>query len=71
MIYTGNSVRKSYLYISKLCKGELYMSDAVLRLKRIEALKDVANGNSTKIFIPNDLVGVLSGIDVIGESLGI
>lgn len=47
------------------------MSDAVLKLKSIEALKDVADGNATKIFIPNDLAGLISGIGAVGESLGI
>ena len=31
------------------------IDDGVLRLKSIEAMKDVANGRATKIFIPNDL----------------
>ncbi len=32
--------------------------DAVLQLKSLEALKDVANGQSTKIIIPSDLQGI-------------
>lgn len=47
------------------------LSDAVLKLKSIEALKDIADGNATKIFIPNDLAGLLAGIGAIGEALGV
>ena len=32
--------------------------DAVLQIKSLEALKDVANGQSTKIIIPSDLQGI-------------
>ena len=44
--------------------------DSVLRLKGIEALKDVADGNSTKIFVPTDIGSVVSALGVAGEVLG-
>lgn len=47
------------------------MSEAVLKLKSIEALKTVADGNATKIFMPSDLTNLVSGLGVLGESLGI
>ena len=32
--------------------------NAVLQIKSLEALKDMANGQSTKIIIPSDLQGI-------------
>lgn len=46
------------------------VNDAVLRLKSIEAMKDVSDGRATKIFIPNDLGKSLSSFGVMGEMLG-
>lgn len=43
------------------------MDEKVLRLKSIEAMKDVADGQATKIFIPNDLSASLSSVGVLGE----
>lgn len=37
---------------------EAAADEAVLQLKSLEALKDVANGQSTKIIIPSDLQGI-------------
>ena len=45
--------------------------EAVLRLRGLTALKDVADGRATKIFIPSDLSNVLSTAGAIGEALGI
>ena len=47
------------------------ISEAVLRLKGIEALKDVADGRATKIFVPTDITNTVSSLGVIGETLGI
>ena len=47
------------------------ISETVLKLKGIEALKDVADGRATKIFMPSDLSGVVSSLGMIGESLGV
>ena len=47
------------------------VSETVLKLKGIDALKVVADGRATKIFMPNDLSGVISHLGLISESLGI
>ena len=44
--------------------------EKVLKLKGLEALKEVANGRSTKIFLPTDLTGVVSHLGVAAEILG-
>lgn len=51
--------------------NDVGVTDEVLRLRGIEALKDVADGRATKIFIPSDLTGVVSSLGVAGEVLGI
>ena len=47
------------------------ISESVLRLRGIDALKDVADGRATKIFMPTDLSDVVSIIGAVGETLGI
>lgn len=47
------------------------MSESVLKLKSIDALKEVANGNATKIFMPTDISSLVSTLGIVGESLGI
>lgn len=47
------------------------INEEVLRLKSIEALKNVADGQATKIYIPNDLGKNLSALEVAGEALGL
>lgn len=47
------------------------ISESVLRLKGIEALKDVSDGRATKIYMPSDIAAVVSSLGVVGESLGI
>ncbi|MGN0355656.1 MAG: SPFH domain-containing protein [Muricoprocola sp.] len=44
------------------------VSDSVLRLKGIEAMKDIADGKATKVFIPNDLSSAFSSLSVAGEA---
>ncbi len=51
--------------------NEANISDGVLKLKGIEALKDVADGRATKIFMPSDIASVVSSLGVAGEALGI
>lgn len=46
------------------------VTESVLRLKSLQALKDVADGQATKIFIPTDLSGNFSSLGVVGELLG-
>lgn len=47
------------------------INDTVLKLKSIEAMKNVADGQATKIYIPSDLAGMVSTIGIVGETLGI
>ncbi len=47
------------------------VSEAVLRLKGIEALKNVSDGRATKIFMPSDIASVVSTLGVAAETLGI
>lgn len=47
------------------------ITDGVLRLKSIEAMKDVADGQATKIFIPNDLSQALASAGTVGEVMGL
>ncbi len=47
------------------------VSESVLRLKGIEALKDVSDGRATKIYMPSDIAGIVSSLGLVGESLGI
>lgn len=47
------------------------ISESVLKLKGIEALKDVSDGRATKIYMPSDIANVISSLGVAGEALGI
>lgn len=47
------------------------IDESILRWNSIKALKDVANGRATKIFMPSDLSSLVSTLGVVGESLGI
>ena len=51
--------------------NEARVSDSVLRLKGLEALKDVADGRATKIYMPSDLTSIVASLGVAGEALGI
>ena len=51
--------------------NEAKISENVLRLKGIEALKDVSDGRATKIYMPSDIASVISNLGVAGEALGI
>lgn len=53
--------------IEKLNRAQI--SERVLKLKSIEAMKDIADGNSTKIFMPTDLMNSVSAMGVVGEAL--
>lgn len=51
---------------------EAGISDEILRLiKGAEAIKDVADGKATKIFIPSDIANVVSAFGVAGEAMRI
>ena len=45
-------------------------SEAVLKLKGLEALRDVADGQATKIYMPSDLAGIVASLGIVGDSLG-
>ena len=47
------------------------VDESVLRLKGIEALKNVSDGRATKIYMPSDLTSVISTLGVASEALGI
>jgi regulator of protease activity HflC (stomatin/prohibitin superfamily) len=47
------------------------IDNSVLRLRGIDALKDIADGRATKIFMPTDLQDVVSLVGSVGETLGI
>lgn len=47
------------------------IDEGVLKLKGLEALRDVANGQATKIYMPTDITQIVSTLGVVGESLGI
>ena len=56
--------------------GIRHLNDAnikenVLKLKGIEALKDVSDGRATKIYMPSDIANVISSLGVVGEAMGI
>ena len=51
--------------------NEVGMTDSVLRLKGLEALKDVADGRATKIYMPTDITDTVAHLGVVGEALGI
>ena len=48
-----------------------HVSEPVLRLKGLEALKDVSDGRATKIYMPSDIASAVSTLGVVGEALGI
>lgn len=50
--------------------AESSVNENVLRLKSIEAMKDVADGQATKIFIPTDLSKSISSMGILGDMLG-
>lgn len=54
--------------LERLTKAQ--MSESVLRLKGIQAMKDIADGQATKIFIPSDLASALSTYGVMGDMMG-
>ena len=47
------------------------ITEPVLKYKGLDALKYVANGRATKIYMPSDISELVSKVGVIGETLGI
>lgn len=64
MVYTAESEG-----IKRL--KEAGIDSSVIRWNGIKALKDVADGRATKIFMPTDLTSIVSNLGVIGEALGV
>ena len=50
--------------------SESGVTPEIIRLKSFEALKDVADGQATKIFVPNDLATGLVQYGMMGDMLG-
>ena len=50
---------------------EAHIDESVLKLKGLEALRDVADGRATKIYMPTEIAGIVSTLGVVTESLGI
>ena len=46
-------------------------NQAVLNLKALDSLKDVADGRATKIYMPSDIANAVTSLGILGESLGI
>ena len=55
--------------IEKLNQARI--SEPVLKLRGIQALKDVADGRATKIYMPSDIASSVSSLGLIGEAIGI
>ena len=53
--------------IAKL--NDANVTEGVLRLKGIEALKDVADGQATKIYMPTDLTESVASLGILGDAL--
>lgn len=53
--------------IQKLANSGI--TDGVLRLRSLDAMKEIADGQATKIFIPNDLSATLSSMGVLAEAV--
>ncbi len=51
--------------------NEAKVSDSVLKLKGLDALKNVADGRATKIYMPSDIASAVSTLGLVGEALGI
>jgi regulator of protease activity HflC (stomatin/prohibitin superfamily) len=47
------------------------VSETVLKLKGIDALKVIADGRATKIFMPNNLSDMISSLGIVAESMGV
>ena len=50
---------------------EARIDDGVLRLKGREALRDVADGKATKIYMPTEITKAVSTLGMVSEALGI
>ena len=51
--------------------NDVQVNKATIKLKSIEAMKEVADGNATKIFMPTSLMDVVGLGGIMGESMGL
>lgn len=67
----AESIRLMYEAESEGLKrlNEVGMSETVLALKKLEALKEVGNGNATKLIVPTELAGAAAGLGFAAEVL--
>lgn len=74
-IALGEGEAKSLLLVAQAKADGLAMlrdvkiTDPVLKYKSIEALKDMADGQATKIYMPAELSHLVAGLGVAGEAL--
>jgi len=50
---------------------EARIDEGVLKLKGLEALRDIADGRATKIYMPTEVSSLVSTLGVVSEALGI
>ena len=51
--------------------NETGVDTSILQLKSIEAMKEIADGNATKIFMPTQIMDTIASAGVFGEAMGI
>lgn len=76
-IATAEGEARSLLLVSRAkadgikMLNEADIQENVLKLRGIEALRDMADGRATKIYMPTDLSDLVTSLGVAGEALGI
>ncbi len=69
----AESIRKIYQAeadgIEMLNKSN--MSQSVLKLKAIEAVKNISDGKATKIYIPTDLTNIISNVGIASDAMNL
>lgn len=51
--------------------SQVKVTPEIIKLKSIEALKDVSDGRATKIYMPNDISNLVTSFGIAGEAMGI
>ena len=74
-IATGESESIKLIYAAQAQGLEMLkdanINESVLKLKGLDALKEIADGRATKIYMPSDISSAVASLGVISESLGI
>ena len=76
-IATAEGEARSLLLVSRAkadgikMLNEADIQENVLKLRGIEALRDMADGRATKIYMPTDLSDLVTSLGVAGEAMGI